>query len=255
MPLAAAALGAEDAPVLVLGNSLGTTRALWEPQLPALAARFRLLCYELPGHGDATVRSASPAGRFTVADIGAGVLALLDFLQIRQARYCGVSVGGMVGMWLAAHAPDRIERLAVCCTSAHLPPAAGWYERAKQVRSAGPGSITDQSAGRWFTAAFRAARPEVERAFAADLAATDAAGYAGCCEAIAGMDLRAELARIAAPTLVIAGAEDPSTPPWHGAVIARGVPGARLAVVRGAAHLANVSAAGEVTSLLLGHLG
>jgi 3-oxoadipate enol-lactonase len=160
----------------------------------------------------------------------------------------------MIGMWLAAHAPERIAALGLCCTSAFLPPASGWTGRAGQVRAHGMASITEQSIRRWFTPLFLATEPAVPAAFAAQLEATDPEGYAGCCEAIAAMDLRSSLASVRAPTLVIAAAEDPATPPAHGAVIASGIAGARLLVVRGAAHLANVSAAAQVTHALLGGL-
>jgi 3-oxoadipate enol-lactonase len=242
--------GPAGAPVLVLGNSLGTSRACWEPQLAALTRHYRVLRYELPGHGG----TPAPPGPYTIAGLGSGVLAALEAQGIGQAAYCGVSLGGMVGMWLAAHAPERITALGLSCTSAYLSPAAGYAGRAAAVRAAGTASIAGQVVSRWFTPAYRAAHPEVPEAFAADLAATADEGYAGCCEALAAMDLRPELAAISAPTLVIAGAEDPATPPWHGALIASGIAGARLRVIRGASHLASVSAAAEVSVLLLDHL-
>lgn len=243
--------GPEDAPVLVLGNSLGTSRAVWDRQLPALSARFRLLRYELPGHGGAP----GPDRPYTIAELGAAVRALLDQHAIERAAYCGISLGAMIGMWLAADSPDRISALGLICTSAHLPPAAGWLARADLVRADGLASISAASIGRWFTPAFRAAEPELTAAFAADLERIGPGGYAGCCAAIAGMDLRPQLSAIRAPTLVIAGAEDPATPPGHAARIASGIAGARLIVVRGAAHLASVSAPGQVTAVLLAHLG
>ncbi len=248
--LAAAMDGRGHGPVLVLGNSLGTTRELWEPQLAVLGEHFRLLRYEHRGHGG----SPAPPGPYTVAELGADVLRLLDDFGIERASYCGVSLGGMVGMWLAAHAPDRIDALALCCTSAFLPPADGWTQRAGQVRGHGMASISRQVVSRWFPAAYQAAAPGTVSAFRATLEGVEPEGYAGCCEAIAVMDQRASLPAISAPTVVISGAEDPATPPWHGAVIARAVPAARLAVIRGAAHLANVSAAGQVTAILRAHL-
>jgi 3-oxoadipate enol-lactonase len=157
----------------------------------------------------------------------------------------------MIGMWLAARAPGRIAALGLCCTSAHLPPASGWLARAEQVRSAGMASITDQSLGRWFTGPFGRACPATVAKHAATLEAVDSEGYAGCCAAIAAMDLRPLLGSITAPTLVIAGSEDPATPPAHGALIASQIHGARLQVIRGAAHLANVQAPGQVTAALL----
>ncbi|HUZ52381.1 MAG TPA: 3-oxoadipate enol-lactonase [Streptosporangiaceae bacterium] len=251
LPLTASFEGQAGAPVLVLGDSLGTSRAVWDPQVPALAEHFRLLRFELPGHGG----SAAPAGPYTIADLGAGVLALLDQHGIERAAYCGISLGGMIGMWLAAEHPGRIAALGLVCSSAYLPPASAWLARADQVRTAGLASISGQSIGRWFTRAFAEREPGVTAAFAADLERTDATGYAGCCAAIAGMDLRSRLGSITAPTVVIAGEQDPTTPPDHGALIASGISGARLVVVARAAHLANVSSPDEVTAALLGHLG
>jgi 3-oxoadipate enol-lactonase len=272
--LAASLEGPAGAPVLVLGNSLGTSCAVWEPQRAVLRRHFRLLRYEHRGHGSAASAAAagtesgagatgegaspgrSPAlpGPYTIAELGADVLALLDSRGIGRAMYCGASLGGMIGMWLAASAPERITALGLCCTSANLPPADLWAGRAGQARSGEMGALAGQIVGRWFTPAFQAREPEVPAAFAAVLRATDPEGYAACCEAIAAMDLRPVLARITAPTLVISAAEDPATPPWHGAVIASGISGARLAVIRGAAHLANVSVPGQVTDALLDHL-
>src|SRR5215472_19080808 len=145
--LSASLVGTAGAPVLVLGNSLGTTGELWRPQLAALGARFRLLGYEHRGHGG----SPAPPGPYSIADLGTDVLGLLDRHEIKTARYCGVSLGGMVGMWLAVNAPDRIEALALCCTSAWLPPAEFWRDRAASVRADGTASISRQVVARWFT--------------------------------------------------------------------------------------------------------
>jgi 3-oxoadipate enol-lactonase len=249
--LSASMAGPSGAPVLVLGNSLGTTREVWEPQLGPLSLRFRVLRYEHRGHGG----SPAPPGPYAIADLGSDVLALLDEFDVGTACYCGVSLGGMVGMWLAANAPDRIERLALCCTSAFLQPAQLWRDRAAAVRSAGLASISQQVVGRWFTPGYQAAHPGTVAGFVTALEQDVAPeAYAGCCDAIAVMDLRPLLGSVQAPTLVVAGAEDPATPPWHAAVIAGAIPGARLRVIRGAAHLANVSAAAEVTAALLAHL-
>ena len=243
--------GPPGAPVLVLGNSLGTTGELWQPQLPTLRKHFRVVDYEHRGHGG----SPAPAGSYTIADLGGDVLRLLDELGLGAVSYCGVSLGGMVGMWLAAHAPDRITSLAVCCTTARFPDQAFWSDRADRVRAGGVAPLAAQVVGRWFTPAFAAGDPATPARFVSTLASdVDPAGYAGCCDAIAGMDLRAALPAITAPTLVIAGSEDPATPPWHGAVIARAVPDSRLRVIRGAAHLASVSQPSEVTVALTSHL-
>lgn len=248
--LAGSLEGPAGRPVLVLGNSLGTSRAVWDRQVPALATRFRLLRYELPGHGG----SPAPAGPYTIAQLGSGVLALLDEHGIDRAAYCGISLGGMIGMWLAASFPHRFAALGLVCTSAYMPPASLWWARIDQVRAAGMGSVREPSLGRWFTPEFARREPGLVAAFGADLERTDVSGYTGCCAAIAEMDLRPLLSAITAPTLVISGSEDPSTPPAHGAGIAAAVRGARLRVIRGAAHLANVAASGEVTSRMLAHL-
>jgi 3-oxoadipate enol-lactonase len=249
--LAVTVAGPEGAPPLVLGNSLGTTSELWQPQLAALRGRFRLIRYEHRGHGG----SPAPPGPYALADLGRDVLRLLDDLGVERAAYCGVSLGGMVGMWLAANAPGRIGALAVCCTSARFPDRSQWEQRAAAVRAGGLASVSHQVVSRWFTTSFRAREPGVPARFVATLDRdVQREGYAGCCEAIAGMDLRPSLPAITAPTLVIAGSEDLPTPPWHGAVIARGIRGARLRVIRGAGHLANVSNPGEVTAALASHL-
>jgi 3-oxoadipate enol-lactonase len=251
LALARQLTGPPGAPVLVLGNSLGTSAAVWDQQVPELRQSFRLLRYELPGHGG----SPAATGPYTIADLGAGVLALLDALDVARAGYCGISLGGMVGMWLAAHAPGRIAALGLVCTSAYLPPAEGWRSRAAQVRAEGMAAVSAAVIGRWFTPAYAAAAPSVIDQFRAGLERTDPEGYACCCEAIAGMDLRPDLGAVTAPALVIAGADDPATPPEHGAAIAERIGGARLEVIPGAAHLAAVSAPDAVTSALGAHLG
>ena len=248
--LAATLEGPADAPVVVLGNSLGTTCEVWEPQVAALGKRFRLLRFEHRGHGG----SPAPPGPYTIAELGADVIALLDGLGLRAVSYCGISLGGMIGMWLAAHAPERIGALGLCCTSAYLPPAGFWAGRAEQARAGGMASLSEQVVGRWFTPAFGARDPATVARFVTTLEGVDPEGYAGCCEAIAAMDLRSSLGRISAPALVIAGAEDPATPPWHGAQIASAVRGSHLRVIRGGSHMANVSQPGEVTAILLAHL-
>jgi 3-oxoadipate enol-lactonase len=250
LALAGPLTGPPAAPVLVLGNSLGTSAAVWDWQVGELGKSFRLLRYELPGHGG----SAAAAGPYTIASLGAGVLALLDSLGIARVGYCGISLGGMVGIWLASHAPDRVAALGLVCTSAYLPPADSWHARAAQVRTAGLAAISAAVISRWFTPAFAAAAPSVVEQFRNDLEGTDPLGYANCCEAIAAMDQRTDLAAITAPALVIAGADDPATPAEHGAVIAAGIDGARLEVIPDAAHLAAVSAPGTVTDALHAHL-
>jgi 3-oxoadipate enol-lactonase len=241
--------GDPAAPVLMLAGSLGSTLAMWEPQLP-LAERFRLLRYDHPGHGG----SPPAVGPLTIDDLGGGVVALLDELQLERVSFCGLSLGGMVAIWLASRAPDRVERLVLCCTAARLGPSEFWDERAKLVRGEGMAAVADTVVGRWFTPRFHETRAsEVDR-FRAMLLGADPESYARCCEAIRDLDLRDDLGAIVAPTVVIAGAEDPSTPVEHAETIVRGIAGSRLVVVPNAAHLANVEQADAVNRVATEHL-
>jgi 3-oxoadipate enol-lactonase len=242
--------GADDAPVVLLANSLGSTPAVWERQLPALVGPFRVLRYDHRGHG----RSPVPAGPYRLDDLGADVVALLDRLRLARVHVAGVSLGGMVAMWLAAHAPDRVDRLVLCCTAARLGPPEAWAQRAATVRRHGTEAVADAVVGRWFTPAYAARHPEEVARMRAMIADTPAEGYAACCEAIQHMDLEPALSRVRAPTLVVAGADDPATPPDHARRIAEGVAGAGLVVVDRAAHLANVERADAVNRLILQHL-
>jgi len=242
--------GPDDAPLLVLSNSLGSTPAMWDAQLPALAERRRVVRYDHRGHGGSPV----PPGPYSLADLGADALALLDRLGAERVHWCGLSLGGMVGMWMAINAPERIDRLVLCCTSAKLGPPWMWVERAAIVRAEGVEAIADAGIGRWLTPGFIAREPEAAAAVRAMLAATPAEGYAGCCAAIEHMDLMDQLGAIRAPTLVIAAAQDPATPPEHGERIAAGIPGARFALVDDAAHLATVEQPAAMTELIAGHL-
>ena len=226
--------GPDDGPPLLMINSLGADLRMWEPQVPALAHRHRMIRYDARGHG----RSPVPEGRYSLADLGGDALALLDRLGIESADICGLSLGGMTAMWLAAHAPDRVRRLVLCCTSARMGPPQGWAERAATVRAHGTGAVADAVLARWLTPAWAAAHPDTAAELRAMIAATPAAGYAGSCAAIEEMDLRPDLTRISAPTVVLAGADDPSAPPDHGAVIVAGIRGARMHVLDDAAHLA-----------------
>ena len=242
--------GPEDAPVLVLSNSLGTTNEMWEPQLPALTESFRVLRHDRRGHG----RSEVPPGPYTIADLGRDVLELLDSLELERVSYCGLSIGGMDGMWIAANAPERLDRLCLCSTSANLGPPELWVDRAATVRADGTDAVADATMGRWFSSAFHEAHPEVVARFREMVASTPAEGYASCCEAIRDWDFRDELGRISAPTLVLSAEVDPSTPPEHGRLIADGIPGASFVVIPEAAHLVNVERPAEVDEAILGLL-
>ncbi|WP_347876713.1 3-oxoadipate enol-lactonase [Actinomadura sp. 7K534] len=238
--------GPADAPLVVLGPSLGTSMDLWLPQLPALHRGWRTLRYDLPGHGGAP----PPAGPFTVEDLADGLVRLLDDLGADRAAYAGVSLGGAVGTALALRAPERVASLVLCCTSPRFGDPGPWHERAALVRREGVGPVADTAAGRWFTPGFTGAEPYV-----AMLRATSPEGYAGCCEALARFDATGRLGEITAPALVIAGAQDGPTPPaGHADRLAGGIPGARLTVVDGAAHLANAERPGPVTEAITAHL-
>jgi 3-oxoadipate enol-lactonase len=214
-----------DGPPLVLASSLGTTHRLWDPNLAALATRFRVVRYDHPGHG------GSPPGPRTIEGFARETLALADELGLDRFGFCGLSLGGMVGIWLGAHAADRLDRLVLACTAPHLPPPEQWLERAATVRERGLEAVADAVVARWFTPRF-AGDVEPWRAM---LLATPPEGYARACEAIADMDLRSELDRIKVPTTVILGRHDPVL----------GDDGLRLpelgpVVELEAAHLANV---------------
>jgi 3-oxoadipate enol-lactonase len=238
--------GKRGSPALVFTGSLGTDLTMWRTQADVLKPHFCTLRYDIRGHG----RSPVPPGPYSMDDLGSDLLALLDRLEIERASLCGLSIGGMISMWVAAHAPERVDRLVLCCTSARLGPSESWHERAAIVRADGVEAVADAVLGRWFTAGFRDAHPEVIDAMRQTLAATPREGYAGCCEAIAGMDLTGDLPSITAPTLVLAGEHDPSTPPEHGRRIAELIPGARFELVRGAAHLASVERPEETTTTI-----
>lgn len=242
--------GPRDAPILLMGPSLGTNVRMWDNQL-ALADRLRLVRFDYRGHGE----SPTPPGPYEIEDLGGDVLDLMDALEIGRASYCGISIGGMVGMWLAAHAPERVDRLVLICTSAHMPPASAWQERASAVlraRSIEP--IADAVVDRWLTSDFAAAHPEVRADLRAMLVASSPEGYAWCCGAIEHMDLRSDLSRIEAPTLVISGSDDQATPVEHQHKIVQAISGARHEVVGPAAHIAAVEQPELVNRLIREHV-
>lgn len=241
--------GPEGAPVVVLSHSLGADRGMWDPQVPALAERFRVVTYDTRGHGG----SPAPAGPYTIDDLVDDVLALLDEVGAERAHVVGLSIGGMIGIRLAARNPDRVARLAVLCSSAK-PDPQGFRDRAAAVRSGGTAAIAPTVAGRWLTPAFAEEHPDLVARLEAMIAGADDEGYAGCCEAIAALDLHADLGRITAPTLVVSAAEDLALPPEHQQAIADGIPGAELLTVSPGAHLANLERTSEITGALLAHL-
>ncbi|MEV8632097.1 4-carboxymuconolactone decarboxylase [Streptosporangium sp. NPDC051023] len=248
------------APLLVLGPSLGTTMDVWEPQLEALAASWRVLRYDLPGHG-----GSAPATEVTVGLLADAVLGLIGELA-GEERFAigGISLGGAVAATVAARVPERVSHLVLCCTSARFGEPEPWLERAEAVRRDGMKPLADVLPARWFTSHRAKDLPGAEGHDAGEAEAisrvlrmpygTDPESYAACCEAIAAYDLTGGLGAITAPTLVVAGADDPATPVSHAVTLAEGIPGALLTVVRGAAHLANVERPGTVTAAITRHL-
>lgn len=245
-------IGPDQAPVVVLSCSLGTDRSMWDPQMPALSDRFRVLRYDLRGHGS----SPAPPGPYEIADLGEDLLALLDRLEIERAVLCGVSIGAMTSIWVGARAPDRVRRLVLCCTSARFPSQARdvYRARAKIVLENGVDTVADGALERWFTAPFGEANPDLMALIRRGLTSTSSEGYAGCCEALAAVDLRPDLGSITAPALVIAAGDDPATPADYGRLIADGIRRARFELIADAAHLANIEKAEQVTPLILGFI-
>jgi 3-oxoadipate enol-lactonase len=243
--------GPDDAPVIVFSNSLGTTGLMWDAQAAALSDRFRVLRYGTRGHGETP---ATP-GPYTVEELAGDVIALLDRLGLERVSFCGLSIGGMTGMWLGVNAPERIERLVICSTAMQLPPAEMWVERAAQVREEGMESVVDATIERWFTPGFPERSPEVVERIRASFLGTDPEGYAGCCEALAEFDMRGQLDTITAPTLVITGDDDPVGTPERGATMAEEIEGSRLVILPDARHLVAVEQPDAVTRELQQLLG
>lgn len=242
--------GPADAPALLLCNSLGSTRAMWDATVPSLRGHFRLVRFELRGHG----HSESPPGPWDVTDLGSDVLRLMDDLSLSRAHVAGLSLGGMVAMWMAINAPERVDRLVLCCTSARLGPVSQWVQRAQAVLAGGTEAVADAVVERWVTPEWRQAHPEEVQRLRAMVAAAPARGYAECCGVIERLDLQPLLGAISAPTLVIATERDPSTPPEHARCIAAGVAGSRLEILPDGAHMATVEQPAAVGALIAEHL-
>jgi len=242
--------GPPDAPVLVLSHALGLSLAMWDPQLERLTRALRVLRYDHRGHGGSPV----PGGPYRIEDLGRDLIHLLDRLALKRVSFGGLSLGGMVGMWIAANAPERIDRLVLCCTAARMLRPDDFAARARTVREHGMEAIADPLIGRWFTPAFPASHPDAVARIHTTLLSTPREGYAGACEAIAQMDLRDDLPRIKAEALVIAAEHDQSTPPELSRQIAQRIPGAEVVVIPDAAHIANVEQPDAVTDHILDHV-
>jgi 3-oxoadipate enol-lactonase len=242
--------GRADGPPLIFSNSLGTDLRMWDGQAKEAAGRgFRVIRYDQRGHG----KSAAPEGDYTLSRLGEDVIDLLDALEIERAAFCGLSMGGMTGMWLAKHRPRRFSLFALCNTSTRMPPVENWNARIKAVREGGMEAVVDRVLGLWFTPEFAKRAPaEVDRIRSIFLA-TDPGGYVGCCAAVRDMDERDRLGTIEAPVFVVIGAHDPSTTPEMGQYIVEHIPGAQKAVLD-SAHLSNIERPDDFNRIVLGFL-
>ena len=241
--------GRESGPTLMLSNSLGTNLHMWDDQAPEFAKHFRLIRYDRRGHG----QSGVPHGPYTMERFGRDVLAVLDALKIEKTNWCGLSMGGMVGQWLGANAPDRVEKLVLSNTNFHYADKNPWIDRIKFVSEKGLEALVDANMQRWFTEGFRKRAPDVMARMRAMFVATKVPGYIACCQAIAAMDFRESNPRITAPTLVIVGIQDAATPPSAGEVIQKAIKGAKL-VGLDAAHISNMEQPKQYTETVLDFL-
>lgn len=241
--------GPTGAPVLVLSNSLGTDLAMWEAQMPRLTRDHRVLRYDTRGHG----QSAVTPGPYMIERLGRDVVALLDHLALDRVTFCGLSLGGMIGMWLGIHAPARIARLVLANTAARIASPDSYNARIDKVNASGMAAISGDVLARWFTPAFIAREPATIATIKAMLERTAAAGYVACCAAVRDMDQRDEVGAIAAPTLVIVGMHDGATKPADGHFLVERIAGARLVELE-AAHLSNIEAAPAFNAALASFL-
>jgi 3-oxoadipate enol-lactonase len=229
--------GPQDAPVLMLSNSLGTNLHMWDDLVKPFTQHFRLLRYDRRGHG----KSGVPKGPYSMDQFGRDVIAVLDALKIRTINWCGLSMGGMVGQWLGANASERIDKLILSNTSAYMEDKKIWNDRIKFVQEKGLEAMVGPNLERWFTADFRARSPQAIARMREMFVATSPAGYIACGEAIRDMDFRESNTRIAKPTLIIVGRHDPATPPAAGEAIHRQIKGSEVAILD-TAHIANIEA-------------
>jgi 3-oxoadipate enol-lactonase len=242
--------GPPDGPVVVLAPSLGTTWEMWDQEAEALAGTYRVVRFDTRGHG----RSPVPPGPYTVDDMAADVLALADSLDLETFAFVGLSLGGAIGQLVALTAPDRLSAAVICCAVPRFGDPAGWVERAELVRSSGMSVLAEPTKGRWFTRAFRAGHPDQVDRFIDMITGVDAEGYASCCEALAGFDVRDRLGEITTPTRVVAGSDDPvATVPACGRMAAA-IPGADLVVIDEASHIVSAERPEEFHRAVAEHL-
>jgi len=241
--------GPANAPVLILCNSLGTDLTMWDDQVPTLSQQFRVVRYDRRGHG----KSDAPAGDYTMDRLGRDVLNVADSLGVKTFNWCGLSMGGMIGQWLGANAPDRVERMIYSNTHYYYADKAPWNERMAFGRDKGLETLAPVQMERWFTKGFRERNPQPVARVAKMFTATPMNGFLGCCAAVRDMDLRESTPKIKTPVLVIVGAQDPATPPSAGEAIQKMIPGAKLVSLE-AAHLSNIEQPKAYLDAMLGFL-
>lgn len=241
-------VGPDDAPVVVLLPSLGATRDMWKWQTDALSDRFRMITVDLRGHG----QSPAPAEQYSIDELAEDVVSLLDELGVQRANITGISLGGAVAQYFAQAYPDRTETLTAISTTTRFGQRRDWLDKAELVEKEGTQALADGVVARWFTPTWAQRNPEIVQEFYNAIVATSDAGYAGCCHALAQFDSSAFLARVNAPTLVIAGQTDPSTPLEAVNRVRSGIVGSRMVTIDPAAHLVTVQQADLVNSLLAG---
>jgi 3-oxoadipate enol-lactonase len=230
--------GPENAPPLMLSNSLGTNLHMWDPQIPELTKHFRVIRYDSRGHG----KSGAPDGPYSIEELGRDALAIMDALELDQVHWIGLSKGGMIGQWLLTHAPERIGRAVLANTGSHMPPPDLWNQRIRTAMDKGMEELTPGVIERWFTPEFRKREPAIVQKIVRMLHTTPAHGYAASCSAIRDMDQRESIRAVTNPVLVVVGSRDPATPPEMGRHIANAIPGARIVTLE-AAHLSNIEQA------------
>ncbi len=241
--------GRDGGPTLMLSNSLGATLQMWEPQMQALTQLFRVIRYDRRGHGKSNV----PPGPYSMERFGRDVLAILDDLNIDKVHWCGLSMGGMVGQWLGANAPERLGKIVLANTACYYPDPTNWLNRIKAVKDGGIAAIADTVIAAWLTADFREREPQIAAKLKSMLLATPVEGYIACCEALSTLDLREGLPKIKSPVLVIAGRYDMSTPIAAAEMIRSQIPGASLTILD-AAHISNVEQPHAFTDAVVGFL-
>jgi 3-oxoadipate enol-lactonase len=242
--------GPPDAPPVFLAPSLGTTWEMWDDLASELADRYRVVRFDTRGHG----RSPVPPGPCTMLDLASDVEALADSLGVERFAIVGLSLGGAIAQQLAITSPSRITAAVLCCTVPVFGDPSGWLERAELVRSSGMSALAEANKGRWFNDRFRAEQPEAVDRMISMITSVDPEGYASCCEALSGFDVRDQLGRIAAPTRVVAGADDPVATVSGCEQMAAAIPGADLVVIDDASHIANLAQPAEFLLAVSEHL-